>query len=132
MINSFDDHYGNTYNLKITLSNFLKYDKFSDTYKKMLVFLYLGTQDEMSARLHEFFHKAKINFKKSYKEIEVFNMYKEMINFKIDVNKLTESEKKKISYHLTKNNIKKLEKYINMQGKKFIRKIQKLSYFQET
>lgn len=132
IIGSFRDSEGATYNLKVTLNNFFKYDRFSDTYKKTIAYLYLAEQDEVNARIHEFFDRAK-NFKEEYEKYPAVKWYKDMMDFQIDLNNLTENEKNRIYKYIAKpKDIKKIEKYINMQGKKFIRKIHKLSYFQDS
>ena len=132
LIGSFEDSGSNVYGMKASVQNFMKCDSFSDTYKKLIVYLYLGEQDEMSARIHEFFSNIKTDFKKQYNETTVVKYYKDMVNFKIDLKDLTKQEKRKIFIYVTpEKNIKKLEKYVNMQGQKFIKKIHKLSYFQD-
>lgn len=134
IIGSFNDPKGNTYKMKVSIINFLKYDKLTEQYKKLISYLYLSDQDEYAAKLHELYNKAKIS--KDFSEVvndKKLNIYKDMINFKMNFNDFSEEEKKKIIKYLFKpQDIKKVERYINNKSQKFIRKIYKLSYFQNS
>ena len=133
----FEDVDSNVHGMKVTIPNFLKYDGFTEQYKKLLVYLYYANQDELSARTHEFYDKVKgTNKFKEVLEIEKTKQtligYTEMINFKIDMNNFSNNEKKRCLRLFDPKNVKKVEKYIQTQGQKFINKIHKLSYFQDS
>ena len=123
--------------MKVTIPNFLKYDGFTEQYKKLLVYLYYANQDELSARTHEFYDKVKgTNKFKKVLEIEKTKQpligYTDMTKFKIDMNIFSKYEKKETSRLFNPQDVKKVEKYIQTQGQKFINKIHKLSYFQDS
>lgn len=133
IIGVFLDQKSNVYNQKKSLFNFMKYDKFSDKYKKLLIYLYLSEDNELSSKLHEFI----IRIKNLEDNSEIFKnekivFLKEMIDFKMKPTDFTESELKKIDNILFKiRDMKKVEKYINMKGEKFIKKAHKLLYFKD-
>jgi hypothetical protein len=128
IVRSFSDKEGNIYGQKISLINFLKYDKFSDKFKKLLSYIYLSDENELSSKLHEFFIKVK-----NSEEIknEYFNIFKDMKTFDMKVDDFTKNELFKISTMFNLKDMKKVKKYINMKGDKLIRKINKLSYFKD-
>lgn len=138
---AFSNKQGNLYNLNVTLANFLKYDKLSDNYKKLIVYLYLSESDELEARLHQVYNKAKNtnNFEEMLKKEEEsgnvgIRFYKDMINFKINIDEFSDYEKENF-YKLLSNKskaVKNISNYINKQGEKFIKKLHKMSYFQGT
>ena len=138
IIGSFENPKGNLYKMRVSVQNFLKYNQLTDSYKKLIVYLYLANEDELSARLQEFYNKSKIskNFleliRKENKKGKVLAGYKDMINFKININDFSENEKKKVFEYLFKpKDIKKVEKYINQKGEQFVRKVDKLWYFNQ-
>lgn len=127
IVGAFQNSDGNLYNLKISIPTFLeKYNKLSKKYKELVVYLYFANQDEMSARLQEFYLKVKEynDYKKAWEEEkERFIYYKNMINFKMNVDDFPVNEIEKLEKLFKLKNIKKVEKYINEQGQKMITQI---------
>lgn len=126
----FERRHSVIYKLKVTFDNYMKYDQFSDSYKKLLFYLYLSSENELSSRLNGLvsFDVNKLNNNNNIK------LYKDMSKFNIDG--LEDFEKYKIRIlqngnlnsekPVTENFLKKLEKYINMKGNRFIKKAHKL------
>jgi hypothetical protein len=108
----------------------------SESYKKFLVYCYLANEDELSARLHEFYLKVKKskNLLNTIKEEEnkyPLKYYKDMCNFNFNFDELSKTEKNNIGKYFDNKNIKKVEAYIRKQGQIFIKKLHKFSYFEE-
>jgi hypothetical protein len=138
-INTFINNYQNfkskfNSNQIITPTDYILHGEGSELYKKFLLFCYLANDDELTARLHEFYIKVKksknlLHTIKEYENLYPLKYYKEMTNFNFDINKLLKNE----LCHLTKDKkkIKKIESYIRKQGQKFINKLHKFSYFED-
>ena len=136
LIDSFTRENSGNYKMNISVNNFLDHNtEFSKKYKELLVYLYYAHNDELDARLHEYYIRLQYskNFKKTIDEYSKnknsdLNSYQKMINFKLNINDMPEFEKNKIlNYICDKKDIRKTEKYIQDQGKKFIDKLNKLS-----
>jgi len=130
---AFSNDKGNLYNAKKTIDSFLTYNGLTEQYKKLLIYLYLATDDEMASRLHELYIQSKepgyLDYLKQKKR--PIKYYKDMIQMKLDYNLFSKKEKDKISDLFQVSNIKKVEKYINNQGQKFINKAYKLASYEE-
>lgn len=131
---AFSDEEGNISKLKKSTDNFLLYNKFTDQYKNLLIYLYFANDDELSSRLHEIYSESKDS-----KNLEDFlkrnsraiGMYKKLMNFKLNLNLLSLIEKEKVKEMFNPKDTKKVEKYINQQGEKFVRKTYKLVNYNE-
>ena len=137
IIGSFKNTQGNVYNLRASIKNFLKYNQLSDSYKKLVVYLYFANEDELSARIQEFYNKAKTTndfsemLRKESKKQPLAG-YKDMVNFKININDFSQQEKDKLFKYVFKpSDVKKVERYINQKGEQFVNKVHKLSYFNQ-
>jgi hypothetical protein len=128
---AFRDKTGNLYGKVTSMQNYLLYNKSTETFKKLISYIYLAEEDEMSSRVHEFFIDVKNtkNFNKSLTDSVFFKIAKDMANFKMEIKDFSKSELSELQSFFKLKNMKKVQKYINMKGEKIIKKIHKLSYF---
>ncbi len=136
LIDSFTRENSGNYKMNISVNNFLEHNKeFSENYKRLLVYLYYAHKDELEARLHEYYIRLQYskNFKKTMEDYSKnknsdLNSYTKMANFKVNIDEMPDFEKKKVLNYICDDvDIKKVEKYIQNQGKKFISKLNSLS-----
>lgn len=122
------------YNINPSVDNFLlKTNNNSDLFKKTLVYFYLAEEDEIQSKLHEFYliFKRTKNISEVIKKYEnIISLFKDMCNYKLDFNLMKPEEKQEILRYFNKKDTKKVENYIRNQGKKFIKKLHKLSAFE--
>lgn len=129
IIGSFKNSKSNIYSMKISILNFLKCDIFTEQYRKLLAYLYLCETAEFTARLHEFYNKIKNG--DDFLKDQTYILFKDMTTFKLNYNDFSEIEKKKLSNIFKPQDTKKVEKYINKQSQIFIRKVHKLTAFNQ-
>ena len=130
LMGSFSNTDSNTYGMKRSVINFMKCDLFTEQYKKIIAYFYLADKNEMMSKLHEFLPEIK-NIK-NVKDIDnsyKISFYKDMSNFKIDINSCTIEEKYKLSKIFNPKDAKRVESYFNNKSKTLIRKIHKLADF---
>lgn len=129
--------------VKISGGNFLKSNLHSDNFKKLIFFVYLSDNDELASKYHEFITMIhnKNNFNSVYndsKQNGILKLFFEMKDFKINKDEFSKDEYVDINwiFNIRKGDnydkvFKNVQMYLNTTADKFIKKIQKASYFSD-